>query len=610
MQTEEIINKIKNSLANLENKEAIDFALKKLEKMPEEELIKFAKNEQIIDQDGNINEYMLKRILNLGVEGEKKLEQFKKQYGKEGTKEEKFEYKNKLVMLELATGDRPIEMHVEGKLPEGLLDKSKTMLSTVGAKILTLSFCDALLKIGKEWNAKGKEWGDADKLVLSSFIMSNGTVKLLNDLDIGFDAKFLKLEPTNLKDPPKIKSKDITEEELEEIKPYIDRYSIHRDIHGKPISSRNIGFAKISKEDLTRPESLEKILLKMKELEKEIEQFHSSKGINIKAEEEKYGITSTLDEKTKSEKCYHMTSHLMEIMQDENPGLKPFVGDNSKLVNDVKQENRGISYSLGLEGIIVTNAMFRARYQYDRLENQTDRDVTLDDMFNQNVKNQEDMALGKNVYLTFDETEKIREENEKRDISDPKTKSPIDIKDIKGVILKNSKTGEIKYDRESIIRYAISKTNIENILNKMPKTDRPFMNMDGYAKTDFSFKQYVERYYEEISKDPEMIEFKNGEYELQEIDANELLKMVEHDKTIKTAQVETQDYENHMDEAEGKNGFDDLMESETKTSEVQRVTKDIREMISKQKEQTNENKEEQLNGNKKEQEETEVGGNE
>ena len=50
------------------------------------------------------------------------------------------------------------------------------------------------------------------------------------------------------------------------------------------------------------------------------------------------------------------------------------------------------------------------------------------------------------------------------------------------------------------------------------------------------------------------------------------------DKTIKTAQVETQDYENHMDEAEGKNGFDDLMESETKTSEVQRATKDIRDL--------------------------------
>ena len=286
------------------------------------------------------------------------------------------------------------------------------------------------------------------------------------------------------------------------------------------------------------------------------------------------------------QKCYHMTKYLMEIICDDKPGLKPLVGDNSKHVNDIKEENIGISYSIGLEGIIVTNAMFRARYQYDLLEQQTDRYITLDDMFNQDVKKQENMALGKNIYLAFEETEKMREENKARDIADPKTKSSIDINDIKGVILKNSKTGEAKYDRESVIRYAISKTNLNDILSKIPKCDKPFMNMEGYAKTDFSFMQYVERYYKEMIKAHEMSEFNNGEYELQEIDVNELLKMVEHDNTIEMKQVETQDYEN----TEGKSGFDDSMEAETKASDVQKATYDIKKINEKQQEITNEDR--------------------
>lgn len=226
------------------------------------------------------------------------------------------------------------------------------------------------------------------------------------------------------------------------------------------------------------------------------------------------------------EKCYHMTEALKEITEDEK--LEPRVGKNSKHVNDLK--NIGISYSLGLEGIIATNAMFRARYQYELLEQQMDRDVTLEDMFSQDVQEQENKALGSKAYLTFDETEKIQEENKGRDIADPKTKSSINLENIKGVILKSNKTGQIKYDRESIIRYAISKTNIDSILNKLKGVDRPFMNMEGYAKTDFSFKEYVKKYYEEMLKDEKMSELKNEEFELEEIGVNELIKIVERDK--------------------------------------------------------------------------------
>lgn len=292
----------------------------------------------------------------------------------------------------------------------------------------------------------------------------------------------------------------------------------------------------------------------------------------------------------KEQKCYHMTKYLMEIIGDDKPGLKPLVGKNSKHVNDIKEENKGVSYSIGLEGIIVTNAMFRARYQYDLLEHKKDGDVSLDDMFNQDVKKQENMELWKYIYLTFDETEKMRAENKERDIADPKTKSSIDLKDIKGVILTNNKTGEVKYDRESIIRYAISKTNLDDILSKIQKYNKPFMNMEGYAKTDFSFMQYVKRYYEEVIKEPEMIDFKNGEYKLQEIEANELLKMVEHDNTIEMRQAEMKDYENTMGTAEGKSGFDDSMEAEIKASDVQKSTHDIRKIKEQQKERTNEDR--------------------
>lgn len=107
-----------------------------------------------------------------------------------------------------------------------------------------------------------------------------------------------------------------------------------------------------------------------------------------------------------NEKCYHMTQKLKDVIKDGQ--LKILVGENSKDVNDTKKENMGISYSLGLEGIFATNAMFSARYQYDLLENQTDRDVTLDDMFAQDVQDRENKRLGENIYLSFDETEEIQ----------------------------------------------------------------------------------------------------------------------------------------------------------------------------------------------------------
>ena len=173
--------------------------------------------------------------------------------------------------------------------------------------------------------------------------------------------------------------------------------------------------------------------------------------------------------------------------------------------------------------------MFRARYQYNLLENQTDRNVTLDDMFNQNVQEQEEKFLGSNVYLVFDETDSIRAENEERDIADPKTKLPIDISNIRGVILKNNRTGQIEFDREAIVRYAVSNTQIQDIIENLVSSDRPFMNMEGYAETDFSFRDYVRRFFLEVSKEPETQVIGNGDWRLQEIDVKELLEIIEKD---------------------------------------------------------------------------------
>lgn len=227
-------------------------------------------------------------------------------------------------------------------------------------------------------------------------------------------------------------------------------------------------------------------------------------------------------------KCYHMTNKLNEIIK--TGGLKILVGENSKFVNDTKIENLGISYSLGLEGIIATNAMFHARYQYELLENQTEKCITLDDMFAQDIERKEDDALGDNIYLTFSETYEMKKENKERDIADPKTKRAIDIGDIKGVILKNNENGEIKYDRKSILMYAIANTDINKILEKLQNTDRSFMSMEGFAKTNFSFKDYVLRYYKEMKKEPEMIEFMSKNFELEEVDIKILQNLISDKK--------------------------------------------------------------------------------
>ena len=55
-------------------------------------------------------------------------------------------------------------------------------------------------------------------------------------------------------------------------------------------------------------------------------------------------------------------------------------------------------------------------------------------------------------------------------------------------------------------------------------------------------------------------------------------------------QAEMKDNENAMGTAEGKSGFDDSMEAETKASDVQKATHDIRKINEQQKEITNEDR--------------------
>lgn len=339
---EEIIHKLKKNLEDLkteENVEEINSLLEKIEQTPVQKAIQLLKDEQLLDAEENINQYMLKRMIQTGIENKSKLEEFKKQYGKIGTKEERFDYKNKLVMLELPVGNRPLEMHIEKPLPEELMNAEKTRLSVEGTKFVKLAFCDALLKIGREWKSKEQEWGDTDQLVLASFMLNKGTVKFLNELGIGFDGKYIRLEPTNFQEPPKVISTQMSQEEIEEASPYIDRYAIHSDAQGKHIPTKTMGIAKISKNDLTRPENLAKIISKMQELEDEIEQYHDNKRINIASAEEKYGIATIspiIAKETIGEKQKGCT--LQEIGQGTIQDFKQHTGDAINCFKEFEKE--------------------------------------------------------------------------------------------------------------------------------------------------------------------------------------------------------------------------------------------------------------------------------
>jgi len=275
-----------------------------------------------------------------------------------------------------------------------------------------------------------------------------------------------------------------------------------------------------------------------------------------------------------NKKCYHMTKHIKEIIEEKT--LKPLVGENSKYVNDVKSENLGISYSLGLEGIIATNAMFCARYQYNLLENESDKVITLDDMFAQDVQKQLDTSLGSNVYLVFDENENIKNDNKHRDIADPKTKSSIGLEHIRGVVLRNVETQQIKYDVNSIVMYAISKANIDNILERLINSDRPFMNMEGYAKTNFSFKEYVIKYYETKLKEFSMSEIVDGKYELEEINIKQLMRIIDTERAMYSKEDLLQSYQKaELSLSDLNNAY--AVISKTKQEKEHNKTKDIEE---------------------------------
>ena len=125
----------------------------------------------------------------------------------------------------------------------------------------------------------------------------------------------------------------------------------------------------------------------------------------------------------------------------------------------------------------------------------------------------------------------------------------------------------------------IEKGNFHELGESIPKRGEDKLIAEFYEKLKIGDIDYIDKnYYLNCEKEL---------YELQEIEANELLKMVEHDNTIEMKQAEMKDYENTMGTAEGKSGFDDSMEAETKASDVQKATHDIRKINEQQQEITN-----------------------
>ena len=285
MKIQEIIN-LFESYRNDENSSFIDGIILKINdhKMSEEEreshLNKILNEEKIVDENGNINKYMLERYIVVGMEREKKYSEYEKQNG-EGSSKNSFVYQNGLVLLEKTSKGLPIELHIKEEFPTFLKAKYMTKLS----KILQLAFCDALLKVRKQWIEDPTNFQGANELKLVSFMVNKATADFLNE--ISFNAQSVELEKTDYNEGPVIKKGKLTDEEYKKVcqrlEPYLFRYSVHRDANNNIVPSSQLGIATISKEKLKSGEIVEKILKKRKE----ILDYFKAKNVDIGEIDEK-----------------------------------------------------------------------------------------------------------------------------------------------------------------------------------------------------------------------------------------------------------------------------------------------------------------------------------
>ena len=284
MKKQEIIDLFERHRNN-QNSSTIDSIISKInsgeftEEEREAHLNKLLKDQKIVDESGDINEYMLERYIIVNMDSEKKSSEYEKQNG-EGSSKRAFQHQNGLVLLENTVNDAPIELHIKSSIPDILKNNDRTRLTPNGNRILQLAFCDALLKVRKKWIEAPINLQNADELRLVSFMINKKTAEFLQQ--IGFNAQSVKLNKTDYKNGPEIEKGNLTDEEYEEIsqrlKPYLYRYSVHKDSNENITPTTQIGIAEMSKEKLMSNEEVKKILGKREMIIDELK----SKNIDIK----------------------------------------------------------------------------------------------------------------------------------------------------------------------------------------------------------------------------------------------------------------------------------------------------------------------------------------
>ena len=253
----------------------------------EEELQKHMKEEKLIDESGEFNQYMLQRFVIQGLKTRNRRLAYENQ---NGIKANPYEKKNELVMLEKTVTGEPIEMHFEGELPKELVGDGKGLRGR-GMQILKMAFCDAILKIRKQWKEDETGLDNAHELKVVSFMINGRTAEFLRS--IGFDSESVRLIPTDYKEPPVIKQGKLETDTFEHIQevlgPYFLKYGVHKDAKGEKIPTLNLGFATIKKDELMSEETVRLILAKREEILSYFREHH------IDIPQEKYGFIKQED---------------------------------------------------------------------------------------------------------------------------------------------------------------------------------------------------------------------------------------------------------------------------------------------------------------------------
>lgn len=200
-------------------------------------------------------------------------------------------------------------------------------------------------------------------------------------------------------------------------------------------------------------------------------------------------------------------SDIKSIMKN---GLDP---DKSKsnLRQYTADERQKVFYSEGMEGVITFDCTCQRKYKQMQEQGKVPSNITMDEFYREQDKEER-------VYLMFDGYGVINEQEDNSDrFADAYTSNRIPADKIKVCVLSNSKTGEISFKREDIIRYMKIICSIDDIKGKYQLDDR--------------LEEQLAQYYEDTNIGTN--EF--ADFELQEIGIEEFYKyyvLYEHQREI------------------------------------------------------------------------------